>query len=339
MLKLNNPINLQELALKINANLTLLNNLDNEHSQKIITSIEVIEKAGSDQITFVANPLYAKYLENTNAAAVIIGHKYLNSKYLTKKMAVLVTNNPRLALAKLMNLCLQPKKTVANIHASCVMGHNVTIGENVILEAGVVIGDNCSIGNNTTIKANVVLYDNCSIGNNCLIHSNTVIGSDGFGFAQDEHGAWVKMPHLGGVIIEDWVEIGSNTSVDRGCIGDTIIKQGVIIDNLVQIAHNVIIGDYTAIAGCTGIAGSTCIGKRCLIGGAVSISGHLIITDEVHISATSSVNKSLLQKGVYSSGLPVNDNMIWKKNIARFNMLDQSFRKLFERIKNLEKIT
>ena len=333
MLEFNSTINLQELALKINANLILPDNVDNNCIYKKISAVEVIEKANSEQVTFLANPIYVKYLSETNAAAVITHPKYLDKC----KVAALVTNNPRLTLAKLLSLCEPSGKFSPNIHSSCVIGKDVTMGKDVTIEAGVVIGDNCSIGNNTVIKANVVLYNNVQLGNNCLIHSNTVIGSDGFGFAQDEEGGWVKMPHLGRVIIEDQVEIGSNTSIDRGCIGDTIIKKGVIIDNLVQIAHNVVIGEYTAIAGCTGIAGSTVIGKRCLIGGAVNIAGHLTITDGIHITATSSINKSLLKPGIYSSGLPVKDNITWRKNIARFNMLDQSFKDLLMRIKVLEK--
>lgn len=343
MLKFN-PITLQELADVINANLMLLNNLDNSYMGKQISALEVIEKANENQVTFLANPIYSKYLSSTNAGAIIISSKYLNSKHLNKKVAVLVTENPRLALAKLLSLCEKFKQnnnanSSDNIHNSCVMGQNVRIGANVIIEAGVVIGDDCIIGDNTIIKANVVLYNNVRIGNNCLIHSNTVIGSDGFGFAQDENNVWVKIPHLGGVIIGDHVEIGSNTSIDRGCIGDTIIHNRVIIDNLVQIAHNVEIGEYTAIAGCTGIAGSTVIGKKCLIGGAVNIAGHLMIADQVCITGASSINISLLKPGVYSSGLPVRDNVTWRKNIARFNVLDESFKKILTRVKALEKIT
>ena len=331
MLKLNKSINLSELAKIIDADLQLPIRSTNNDVNKVISSLETIELANSEQVTFLANPLYAKYLADTNAYAVIIHPKYIDKC----KTIALVTKNPRLALAKLLGLC-EAEKPLPNIHASCVKGHNVNFGKNVTIEAGVVIGNNCSIGNNTVIKANVVLYDRVQIGKNCLIHSNTVIGSDGFGYAQDEVGNWVKMPHLGGVVIEDGVEIGSNTSVDRGCIGNTLIKKGVIIDNLVQIAHNVIIGEHTAIAGCVAIAGSAVIGNRCLIGGAASIAGHLTIVDEVHITATSSINKSILQKGVYSSGLPAKENTTWKKNIVRFNLLDQTFKDLFKRIKKLE---
>lgn len=329
MLKLYQPLSLISLAKLIGTDLQVVRS---EQANTIISSIETIDVATSAQVTFLANPLYVKYLAATQAAAVIVQPKYI-AKCITAK---LVTNNPRLALAKLLNLCESSQLRAASIHASCVQGDNVKLGNNVTIEAGVVIGNNCSIGNNTVIKANVVLYDNTQIGNNCVIHSNTVIGSDGFGYAQDEADNWVKMPHLGGVVIEDNVEIGSNTSVDRGCIGDTIIKRGVIIDNLVQIAHNVVIGEFTAIAGCVAIAGSTAIGKRCLIGGASSIAGHLTIADNVHITATTSVHKSLLQPGVYSSGLPANDNMIWKKNVVRFNLLDKTLKEIFKKMQYLE---
>lgn len=333
MLKLNQSINLLSLAKLIGTDLQFVSESvhNSDQANKIINSIETIDVANSEQVTFLGNPLYVKYLADTKAAAVIVHPKYID-KCATAK---LVTKNPRLALAKLLSLC-ESSKPFAGIHASCVKGDNVKIGKDVTIEAGVVIGNNCFIGDNTVIKANVVLYDNVRIGSNCIIHSSTVIGSDGFGYAQDDDYNWVKVPHLGGVIIEDNVEIGSNTSVDRGCIGDTIIKQGVIIDNLVQIAHNVVIGEHTAIAGCVAIAGSTAIGSRCLIGGASSIAGHLTIADNVHITATTSINKSLLQAGVYSSGLPAKDNMIWKKNIVRFNLLDHTFKEIFKRIKHLE---
>ncbi len=331
MLNLNKPIKLLELSKIIGTQLHFSAKLNKDDTvNKIISSIDTIDLANAEQVTFLANPLYAKYLAAT-AAAVIIQPKYIDKC----QSVALVTNNPRLALAKLLQLC-EPPKPLPSIHASCVLGSNINIGKNVTIEPGVVISNNCFIGDNTVIKANVVLYDKVNIGNNCLIHSNTVIGADGFGYAQDERNNWVKMPHLGGVVIESEVEIGSNTSIDRGCIGDTLIKKGVIIDNLVQIAHNVVIGEYTAIAGCVAIGGSTVIGSRCLIGGATTIAGHLTIIDNVHITGTSSINKSLLKAGVYSSGLPVKDNMTWKKNTVRFNLLDQTFKEIFSKIKNLE---
>ncbi len=334
MLNLKNPIKLIDLAKTIGTELRFKENFSNNSecnddfiANKIITSVATIDTACEQQITFLANSLYTKYLAMTQASAIILEPKYLNQC----NTIALLTDNPRLALVKLLNLCVNNSET-PKIHVSCIMGKNVKIGKDVTIEPGVVIGNNCVIGDRTIIKANVVLYDKVIIGSDCIIHSNTVIGADGFGYAQEGSGKWIKMPHLGGVIIKDQVEIGSNTSIDRGCIGDTIIKTGAIIDNLVQIAHNVIIGEYTAIAGCTAIAGSTVIGNNCLIGGASSIAGHLTIADNVCITATSSVSKSLLEKGVYSSGLTVKDNLTWKKNVARFNCLDETLKKILNKI-------
>lgn len=334
MLNLKNPIKLIELAKAIGTELRFKENFSNNSeynddfiANKIITSVATIDTAHEQQITFLTNLLYTKYLPMTQASAIILEPKYLNQCH----TIALLTDNPRLALVKLLNLCVTNSKK-PKVHISCVMGKNVKIGKDVTIEPGVVIGNNCVIGDRSIIKANVVLYDKVIIGSDCIIHSNTVIGADGFGYAQEGSGKWIKMPHLGGVIIKDQVEIGSNTSIDRGCIGDTIIKTGAIIDNLVQIAHNVIIGEYTAIAGCTAIAGSTVIGNNCLIGGASSIAGHLIIADNVCITATSSVSKSLLEKGVYSSGLTVKDNLTWKKNVARFNCLDETLKKILNKI-------
>jgi UDP-3-O-[3-hydroxymyristoyl] glucosamine N-acyltransferase len=331
MLKFNQSIELQKLADLLQVRLYVPNNYP-YNGNAVINSVAAVDQADQAQVAFLDNPLYAKYLATTKAAAVIIHEKYL-SKCNT---AALVTNNPRLSFASLLKLCVNSSNS-AGIHPSCVLGINVKIGKNVTIEAGVVIGNNCTIGDNTVLKANIVLYDNVTIGNNCFINSNTVIGSDGFGYAQDESGNWVKVPHLGGVILEDNVEIGSNTSIDRGCMGNTLIRRGVIIDNLVQIAHNVVLGEYTAIAGCVAIAGSTAIGKKCLIGGASSIAGHLTIGDEVYITATSSINKSLTKKGVYSSGLPAKDNLTWRKNIARFNVLDRTLKDILSRVSCLEK--
>jgi UDP-3-O-[3-hydroxymyristoyl] glucosamine N-acyltransferase len=260
-----------------------------------------------------------------------------DAKLCPPQVTTLITKNPRLALAKLLNLWADAKQTAASIHPSAVIGKNVELGDNLLIEAGVVVGDNCKLGNNTQLKANVTLYNNVTIGANCTVHSGTVIGSDGFGYAVDTDGSWFKMLHLGGVVIGDNVEIGSNTSIDRGMIDNTVIGNNVIIDNLVQIGHNVVIGDRTAIAGCTGVAGSTVIGKNCLIGGASSIAGHITIGDRVNITGTSAVNHSLLEPGVYSSGFPAKENGVWRRNVARFMMLDNMAKRLKELEKALEK--
>lgn len=312
----------------------------------LITHLATIENSTPGCITFLFNPSYKKYLATTQASAVVLLADMANEC----PTVGLVSRNPRLALGKLLLLCNTQKNVTPSIHPSVVAGHNVKyganvsigpncvigdnteLGANVTLQPGVVIGDNCVIGANSEIKSNVSIYSDVKIGKNCTIHSNSVIGSDGFGYAVDTDGSWFKMLHLGGVVIGDDVEIGSNTSIDRGMLDNTVIGNKVIIDNLVQIAHNVTIGERTAIAGCAGVAGSTSIGKGCLIGGASSIAGHLTIGDNVNITGTSSVNRSLLEPGVYSSGFPAKENSVWRKNVARFMFLDS----MAKRIRELE---
>jgi len=200
----------------------------------------------------------------------------------------------------------------------------------VIIYPGCYICDNTCIGSDTMIYPNVSIYGNASIGSNTYIHSHVVIGSDGFGFAPvgDEQKRWQKVYQLGGVEIGNDVEIGAGTTIDRGALDNTIIGDGVKLDNQIQIAHNVRIGEHTAIAACVGIAGSTNVGKRCTIAGAVGIIGHLNIVDDVHITAMTLVTKSINKPGSYSSGTPLNDTVSWRKNAARFNHLDSTIRKL-----------
>lgn len=344
MIKLNKQYLLSELAAKIDA--TLLNNTAD--CNITVQNVATIKDAVAGDITFLINNKYCQYLEQSKASAVIMQPKYVSHC----NLPILVTNNPRLSLAKLMQLCIIEEKmnyqihqtvimgtgcnisSEVNIGPNCVIGDRVTISKGVIIEAGVIIGSDCIIGDNTKLKANVTLYKDVKIGKNTIIHSNSVIGSDGFGYANDAAGNWVKMPHLGGVVIGDNVEIGSNVSIDRGFMDDTEIKNGVIIDNLVQIGHNAVIGENTAIAGCVAIAGSAKIGKSCLIGGGSSIAGHINIVDGVHITATSGVNRSLLKPGVYSSGFPARENQQWKKNVARFQFLDN----IAKRVRDLERL-
>jgi len=312
-----------------------------------ISRVAPLDRAVAGDLSFLSNPLYRGQLKNTQASAVILGP--LDAEDCATN--VLLSDNPRLDLVHAMKL-FQPKKDfpevgidpsaivgidcqiskTAAIGPLCVIGNRVVIEDGVILEAMTAIGSDCSIGENTRLCARVSLYDQVSIGQNCLIHSGTVVGSDGFGFAQS-NGKWVKMPHLGGVWIGNDVEIGANTAIDRGALEDTRIENGVIIDNLVQIAHNVTIGENTAIAACVAIAGSTKIGRQCLIGGGSSIAGHLEIVDNVHITATSAVNRSLTHPGQYSSGFPAKPSAVWRKNVARFHFLDEMAR----RLRSLEK--
>jgi len=231
----------------------------------------------------------------------------------------------------------------ASIHDTAVIGAGAHISAGVVVESGVAIADgvrigpNCCLGRDSVVGANthlyagVTLYHGVSIGADCILHSGVVVGSDGFGFAPSAEG-WVKIAQLGGVIIEDNVEIGANTTIDRGALDNTVIRKGVILDNQIQVAHNVVIGENTAIAACSAIAGSTTIGKNCIVGGASGIAGHLNIVDGVHITAMTMVIKSLNEPGVYSSGTGVQPNAKWKKSIARLRQLD----KMAARLKTLE---
>lgn len=325
-LKLQSPIALRELATIIGAELSL--SLESD-GQTEINCVSALDSAVPGSISFLANEAYKKHLLTTQASAVILSP----ANAAVCALPTLVTSNPRLALSKLLSLCAPKEHLNTGIHPTAVIAANVKLGVNVTVGANCFIADDCEIGDNTVIMPNVVLYPRTKLGVNCILHSGVVIGADGFGYAVDDIGNWVKMPHLGGVLIGDFVEIGSNTTIDRGMLDDTVIGNRVIIDNQVQIGHNVIIGDNTAIAGCVGIAGSTTIGKYCLIGGASCIAGHLEIADRVHISGTTSVSNSIMQQGVYSSGLPARENSVWRRSVARFNNLDD----LVKRIRALEK--
>jgi UDP-3-O-[3-hydroxymyristoyl] glucosamine N-acyltransferase len=322
-LQLQRPISLGELATALGGELT-----GTAVASTLITQMEKIDAAGPGSISFLANPLYKKYLSETTASAVIISAK----DAVEGSAPMLVVKNPRLALAKLLHLCAPEETRSAGVHPTAIVGRNVKIGENVSIGPYCVIGDDCEIGDNTKLMPSVTVYARTKIGKNCAIHSSTVLGSDGFGYEMDHNGTWVKMLHLGGLIIGDNVEIGSNTSIDRGMMDNTIIGNHVIIDNQVQLGHNVVIGDGTAIAGCVGIAGSTTIGKYCLIGGASNIAGHIELADRVYITATSSVSNSISTPGVYSSGLPARENGAWRRSVARFMTLDN----MAKRIRELE---
>lgn len=303
-------------------------------------------KAGG--ITFLANRKYARYLETTKASAVILRSDDASSC----PVAALIHDNPYVCYARVagyISRSTDDDAAIGEIHPSAVVHEFSKVGEGVTLGANVVIGANVSIGNNSHIgpgcvisddvvigesvnlHSGVTIYKQCVLGRNVLVHAGVVIGSDGFGIAQDE-GKWVKVPQLGRVIIGDNVEIGASTTIDRGAIEDTIIGDGVKLDNQIQIGHNVRIGEHTAIAGCTGIAGSAEIGRRCTIGGMGLILGHLKIADDVHLTAQSMVTKSIATAGVYSSGTPLQTNARWKRNFARFTQLDD----MAKRLKKLE---
>ncbi|MBO9492153.1 UDP-3-O-(3-hydroxymyristoyl)glucosamine N-acyltransferase [Endozoicomonas sp. G2_1] len=301
----------------------------------LVDRIATLSSARAGQISFLANSKYKQQLADTQASAVILAPDCLDEC----QTNALVMDNPYQGYAMVAQLLDTTPKSAAGISNSAVIDDsaniagNVAIGANTVIEAGVVIaegasiGANCFIGKNAVIGANSQLWSNVSIyhevelGENCLVQANTVIGSDGFGYA-NEQGKWHKIPQLGRVIVGDNVEIGACTSIDRGALDDTVIGEGVIIDNQVQIAHNAEIGAHTAIAGCTVIAGSTKIGKHCTIAGKVAVSGHLEIADGVVFTGMSMVTKSITKAGVYSSGSPCQPNKEWHKTNARIRKLD-----------------
>lgn len=334
-----NAYRLQELADLLDAELSG----DPDH---LITGLGTLEAGLSDQLSFLANNNYQKYLPATRAGAVLLKSDQAEQC----PSHSLIVDNPYVAFAKASQLFDPMAESTPGIHPSAIVhpsvsiGDGVTIDAGVVIEAGVVIGASSVIGANSVIGRdsqlgdgcrlypNVTLYHGVTLGTQVTIHSSAVIGGDGFGFA-NENGEWVKIAQLGSVIIGDHVEIGANTNIDRGALDDTTIGNQVIIDSQVQIAHNVKIGDGTAIAGCVGIAGSTSIGRYCLIGGAVSIAGHISICDGVTITMGSVVMGSLSQKGTFSSGTAVMANKQWRKNAVRFSQLDQ----LARSVRRLEK--
>ena len=312
----------------------------------LVEGIATLENACGSQLSFLANPQYIKFLAQTQAGAVILSPKVADQCATN----VLVMENPYLGYAMASQLFAPPASTAIGVAASAtlaesvVLGEAVIVGPNVVIEDGVEIGSNsvigagCYIGRNSrlgegvVLNPNVTIYYDVKLGNRVRIHSGAVLGSDGFGFAPHQ-GKWAKIEQLGGVQIGDDVEIGANTTIDRGALDDTIIGNNVCLDNQIQIAHNVVIGDGTVVAACTGISGSTSIGRHCLVGGGVGIAGHLTITDGVQFTGMTLVTHDIKEAGVYSSGTGVEPSKSWRKNAARFRQLD----KLARRIGKLEK--
>jgi len=316
--------------------------LDGDPSCKIsrVSSLQTV-KAG--EITFLANKRYTRYLKNTSAEAVILTAE---DKHRCP-VQTLVCDDPYLAFARTLRYmqpcsgftsgihpaaCLREECSIepsAHIAANAVIEAGARISAKVFIGPGCVIGKDVIVGKNTRLVANVTLCDGVQIGKNGLFHPGVVIGADGFGIVND-HGNWLKIPQTGLVLIADDVEIGANTTIDRGALADTVIEEGVKIDNQVQIGHGVKIGAHTAIAGCVAVAGSVVIGKHCMIGGQSAISGHIEIADDVIITGMSGVSNSINKAGIYSSGIPVTKNVLWRKNIARFRNLDSITRRLFQ---------
>ena len=333
-------ISLTDIAKKIGAELVA------SDGQSIISGIGTLETATATQVSFLANPSYRKQLADTQAAAVIV-HPDMVAEC---PVAALVMANPYMGLAKLSQLFDNlPKQTIGihdsaiiddsaeiadgvSIAANVVIGVNVQIGAGARIGPGCVISDHSIVGENTLLHANVVIYHDIEIGNQCILHSGCVIGADGFGFAPDA-GSWVKIAQLGGVRIGNNVEVGANTTIDRGALGNTEIGNGVKLDDQIMIAHNVIIGDDCAIAGTVGIAGSSKLGKRCTLAGGAGIAGHLELADDVHVTGMTMITKSVTEAGAYSSGTAMMPLKEWRKSATRFRQLDDMAR----RLKKLEK--
>ncbi len=312
--------------------------------QTPISQVATLENAGAQHIGFLTRGKYRKQLAGTRAGAVILGQA---DRELTQ-LPRIVCDDPYLYFAKVSSL-LNPQPPVkpgvhrtavvergtrvpasASVGAGAYIGRGVKLGQGVVIGAGCCLGDAVEIGAASRLQARVTVYPGCRLGQRVLVHSGVVIGADGFGIALDG-GVWRKIPQIGGVAIGDDVEIGANTCIDRGAIEDTVVEEGVKLDNLIQIGHNVRIGAHTAIAGCTGIAGSTRIGKHCMIGGAASIVGHLDIADHVIIHAAAVVTKSIRKAGTYS-GHPAEDSRNWARHVASLRHLDA----LHERLRSME---
>lgn len=306
-----------------------------------VSRVAALERADAQSVTFLANPRYRRYLQQTKAGVVVLDPKLADAC----PVNALLAKNPYATYARIAALLYPPPSAPPGRHATAVIdasaqidasasigphavvGARVKIGARTVIGPGCVVMDDVTIGDDTRLTANVTLCHGVIIGSRCLFHPSVVIGSDGFGLAPDQ-GEWIKVPQVGSVRVGDDVEIGASTSIDRGAIDDTVIGDGVKMDNQIQIGHNVRIGDHTAIAGCAGISGSATIGKRCMIGGMVGVAGHLSICDDVVITGKSFVSGSIRRPGYYSSGLPVDETPRFRKNAARFQRLDQFVREV-----------
>ena len=308
-----------------------------------ITQVAPLDIAQAYHLSFLSQPKYRSQLKKTKAGAVILGREARDLTSLPR----IVCDDPYVYFAK-VSAFLNPAKTPppgihsnaviaasarvpasATIGAFACLGENVVLGERTVVGPGCCLGDGVKIGEASFLHPRVVIYHECVVGDRVILQSGVVIGADGFGIAMDE-GRWLKIPQIGRVIIGNDVEIGANTTVDRGAMGDTVIEDGVKLDNLIQIGHNVHIGAHTAIAGCVGIAGSTKIGRYCRIGGAAMISGHLQIADNVTISGATGIGKTITKAGTYTSAYPFEPHPEWLKNAVYLRHLHELAKKIRE---------
>lgn len=315
-----------------------------------VSNLSKIEEGTIGTLSFLANPKYTNHIYDTNASIVIVNKSLVLDRPIKSTCTLIRVEDSYASFAKLLELYSQVKGqktgieqpsfigsnskhgTDCYIGAFAYIGNNVSIGNNVKLYPHVYIGDNCTIGDNTTLFSGVKVYHECKIGNNVVVHSSTVIGSDGFGFAPQDGKEFAKVPQIGNVIIEDNIEIGSNCSIDRATMGSTILRKGVKLDNLVQIAHNVEIGENTVIAGLSGVAGSTKVGKNCMIAAQVGVVGHIKIADGVKIAGQAGVGSSIEKENEIVQGSP----SFPLGDFRRSYVLFRSLPKLNDRIRDLE---
>jgi len=325
-----------------------LNGVVEGNPETEVSTLAKIEEGKPGSLSFLANPIYTKFIYTTKADIIIVNEDFKPEKPV--KATLIRVKDAYSAFSGLLEMYQQEKNNKtgisekASIAATVKLGKNVYIGDFVVIGEGTILGDNtkvyantcigdhCKIGCNTTLYYGVKVYDESVIGNECTLHAGVTIGADGFGFAPQSEGDFKKIPQIGNVIIEDRVEIGTNTTIDRATLGSTIIRKGVKLDNLIQIAHNVEIGENTVIAAQTGIAGSTKIGKNCMFGGQVGIIGHLTIADGVKITAQSGIGKSIKKPNSVWEGSPAFHLSDFLRSYVNFKNLDR----IVERINRLE---
>ncbi len=331
----------------------VLNGVVDGNPEVRINYVSRIEEGKKGTLSFLANPIYTPYIYDTKASIVLVNKDFKPEKSISATL--IRVENAYTAFAQLLEMYnkikndKKGKSEKAFISDSAKIGENVYIGEfavisdnaiignNTKLYPHVYIGDNVKIGDNTTLFAGVKINSDIVIGSNCILHAGVVLGSDGFGFAPQAENHYMKVSQIGNVVIEDDVEIGANTTIDRATLGSTIIRKGAKLDNLIQIAHNVDIGENTVIAAQTGVSGSTKIGKNCMIGGQVGIVGHIIIADDVRIAAQSGIGKSITEKGAVLQGSPAFEIGKYRKSYVHFRNLDAIKSKLNELEKEIKK--
>jgi UDP-3-O-[3-hydroxymyristoyl] glucosamine N-acyltransferase len=308
---------------------------------RVINGVGTLAGAGPGELSFLSNSKYTAQLAAVHAGVVVLREENLADC----PTAALVARDPYVAYAKIAALFERLPAAPAGIHPAavvaagaqvsasasvgpgCVIADGAVIGDGAVLGPHCIIGEDCIVGAQSRLVARVTLVTRVTLGRRVLVHPGAVIGSDGFGLAFDtDH--WIKLPQLGGVRIGDDCEIGANTTIDRGALDDTVLEEDVRLDNQIQIAHNVHVGAHTAMAGCAAVAGSAKIGRYCMIGGNAGVLGHLELGDRVTITAKSLVTHSIREPGEYSSGVPLQENRLWRKNAARFKHLDEYARRL-----------